>query len=275
MSLIYIGKLIGEASVKCSIKRLYHRITVNPDGRGTIRFDLILHVSDGEISGLIFALPYNRIDSMQCTNKDFLRTFEEKIYTITTKSNQKVIKIEDIEAELIEVTLEEETKQQLGDFTYISSKISFPTKLKRGIFAFSVEFEIPSIAKNVAKSLFYEATWSLDLTLYGPINPRSHVFLEKEKLEERIVNVESGYSYLYLPPKAYPKFTTPPTLEVFFDEKQDSFLFVWVIGKLRPWFEHRSLVTYSNIPSNAQIGVIIGVSVGVISIVLTILTVIF
>lgn len=256
MSLIYLSKAPEEQSTSCVIDRLYDRIFLHGNGRGRIRLDIFLKTG-GPIRCLELALPYPQIERYRCSNDELEDETRKGIHTqsITlpglTRVQMKPLKPRDLSGIRYSVF-----GLELGDGS-------------SGDVCFSLEFFVKDVAYDVTRgkirNRIFESTWSADVTLYGPINPRSHVFIDKDTLANRIVKVDHGYLYIYLPSAAFPRFVLPETLEMFFDEDEDRFYLSWTIGRLESWYEQRVLVIYSRLPSGYALAFLISLLTSLIA----------
>lgn len=250
MSIIYIAKKIEEKLTKIEVTRLYEIINMYKKGRGKIRYDCIVSITSGQITSIDFAIPYSKIDKIYSSIDELEKDLGKGIYTDSTKVSKDKLLIEKIEANKTIISKIELTKQKRAEFTYIIATISFKEKLQKGTHVFSFSVEIPNVSVKLSGSWLYETVWTLDITLYGPVSPRSHVFLDLQTIEG-IIPIKHGYLEVHLPLNAHCLKYFPPLLEEYCDGRR--LKMTWVVGRLEPWYERRIHLVYMSPPGKTML----------------------
>lgn len=270
MSLIHVGCEEGSPVVD----KLYHHVQIDPprallsivgeSSPGTVRYEVLLEC-DRNPETLYFGVPYPSVRAVRDATATFQSKTEERLlgedqgdtirdggdeYTIRSfdedQRNTKSKRSQGIEYTLVELDTAEKFQGQV---------------------AFGIEVEVDDIAVNVANSLIQESTWALDLTLYGPIQPREHRFLATEEVSSHtvipnlghtVLTVKQAYTYLFLPKDSFPKTVSPTPLESFYYGSEENFYYTWTCGHLNPWYEQRMLVTYGSYNNNIVAALLIG-----------------
>jgi len=269
MSLIYIG--CGENNPGSSVEALYHNMSVKSPlwprtrfAEGQIRYEVFVN-ADSQLNKIFVGVPYRNITNVRDASESFLENFSERLIG---RQDEEVFQYSGQEYTLYLIS-EEQVSTSQEKFDGIEySVITISNVNNKGNIAFSLELSVDKMAINVADSLFFETTWSLDVTLYGPVSPREHSFLDENT--ENILRVKKGYSYLYLPESSFPKTVSPEPLESFFRESENKFYYTWVVGDLTPWYEQRMMVTYGSHEGNYIAAVIAGVIASVIFLLITV-----
>jgi hypothetical protein len=83
------------------------------------------------------------------------------------------------------------------------------------------------------------------------------------------MEVEPGYSYLYLPENTFPRTVSPTPLESFFRESENRFYYTWVSGNLDPWYEQRMMITYGSHQGNYITAIIISIIASLLLLIIT------
>jgi len=271
MSLIYVGCEEGRSGA--GVRALYHNMDVaNPfwprasTATGTIRYELFLDAPDG-LNTVYFGIPYESVTRIEDASDTFVETFSER--TVGSQTDERFTY--DGEQYTLhpisegDITLESATYDGIDYTTLTITDITEP-----GNIALSFELDVERMAVNVADSLFFETIWSLDVTLYGPVNPREHSFLDEEELDVEVLDVKNGYSYLYLPEGTFPKQVSPEPLESFFRGSENQFYYTWVVGNLDPWYEQRMMITYGSHDGNHIAAIIASIIASIIFLIMTV-----
>jgi len=260
MSLIYIGT--QENNKECSVEALYHNIEVEGPfspratyAKGQIRYELFINVSR-RMDKIYVAIPHRNVNHIKDASDTFLQNFSER--TIGDEKEEIFNYNGD------QYFLQRIATEQLNILERTFDGINY-TLLEivdvgaTNNIAMSFEISVARMARNVSDSLFFETTWSLDITLYGPVNPREHSFLNVDKIGKNVMEIKSGYSYLYLPENSFPRTVSPTPLESFFRESENRFYYTWVSGNLDPWYEQRMMITYGSRQGNSITAIILSV----------------
>lgn len=271
MSLIHVGCEEGSPTVE----KLYHHVQIDSprallsivgeSSPGTVRYEVLLKC-DRDPETLYFGVPYPSVRAI----RDATRTFQSKTEQRLLGENQGD-SIRDGDDKYTIQSFDEgqrNTKRRRAQgFDYTLVELDTGEGFQ-GQVAFGIEVEVDDIATNVANSLIEESTWALDLTLYGPIHPREHRFLETEEISSRtvisdlghtVLTVKQAYTYLFLPQDSFPKTVSPTPLESFYYGSEANFYYTWTCGHLDPWYEQRMLVTYGSYNNNIVAALLIGV----------------
>lgn len=271
MSLIHVG--CGEGSP--TVEKLYHHVQIDSprallsivgeSSPGTVRYEVLLKC-DRDPETLYFGVPYPSVRAI----RDATGTFQSKTEQRLLGENQGD-SIRDGDDKYTIQSFDEDqrnTKRRRAQgFDYTLVELDTGEGFQ-GQVAFGIEVEVDDIATNVANSLIEESTWALDLTLYGPIHPREHRFLETEERSSRtvisdlghtVLTVKQAYTYLFLPHDSFPKTVSPTPLESFYYGSEANFYYTWTCGHLDPWYEQRMLVTYGSYNNNIVAALLIGV----------------
>lgn len=271
MSLIYIGAEKGN--LDCYVEALYHNMEVeNPlwprasYAEGKIRYELFINIQQ-PLDTVYAAIPYQNVSDVQDASDTFLESFSERL--IGTEE-EELFEYNDEPYELHRITSDQVTVHDEAFDGFEYKLLEMPNIETTENIAISFEVSVDQMARNVADSMFFETTWSLDITLYGPVHPREHSFLDVNSLDIEVMEVEAGYSYLYLPKNTFPRTVSPTPLESFFRESEDRFYYTWVTGNLDPWYEQRMMITYGSHQGNYITAIIISIIASVIFVILTV-----
>lgn len=255
MSIICFAKNEEEQRTACEIKHLFEIIDLRENGSAKFTFVCFLKVSDNALSAINLAIPYERLKRVEARN-DILSKFMPRDYANPVKEVGGRYVFEDESALIAKVTEVTRENERLNETRYSILRFKFGEPLVPNTYLFAFTFEADEVAIRLSYNVFYETVWNLDLTLYGPINPSSHLFLDKNALLPYVVRVDRGYIYVLLPANNYPIRDFPPLLEEYFHDRRN--LMTWVIGSLDMWYERRIHVTYTAPPSNTLLYFIIG-----------------
>lgn len=262
MSLIHVGCEHGDPTVE----KLYHHVQIDePSGLrslvsksspGTIRYEVLLD-SETNPDTIYFGIPYSTIVELRDATRSLRLKSEERLLG---ENQGNTIRDDGTEYALRSFAPEQRvvrTERFEGiDYTVVELDIDGDSD---GRIAFGIEVDVDELAINVATSLLQESTWALDITLYGPVRPREHRFLDvEEDISHTVVPVEQAYTYLFLPDNSFPKTVSPTPLESFYYGSEGNFYYTWVCGHLDPWYEQRMLVTYGNYNNNVVAALLIG-----------------
>jgi hypothetical protein len=270
MSLIYIGT--EETNQDCSVEALYHNMEVEGPfwprttyAKGQIRYELFINVGR-RMDTIYIAIPHEDVRYVQDASDTFLENFSQRLIG---DEKEEVFSYNEDSYTLCRITTEQVTvlERTFDGIDYTLLEIS--NIATTGNIALSFQISVDRVARNVADSLFSETTWSLDITLYGPVNPREHSFLNIDKLNKKIMEVETGYSYLYLPENTFPRTVSPTPLESFFRESENRFYYTWVSGNLDPWYEQRMMITYGSHQGNYITAIIISIIASLLLLIIT------
>lgn len=263
MSLIHLGCDQGTPAVH----KLYHHVKIeNPGGiasivsesaPGTIRYEVFLECAE-EVGAFHFGIPYPSVIDIEDATRSLRLNSEERLLGETRGD---VIENDGTEYTIYPFEDNEQsiTSERLHELEY--TVVSFETDEQfAGHIACGIEIRVDDLAINVASSLIQESTWALDLTLYGPVQPREHLFLSAQTdIPHTVLPVEQAYSYLYLPNNAFPRTVSPTPLESFYYGSEANFYYTWVCGQLDPWYEQRMLVTYGSYNNNVVAALLVGI----------------
>jgi len=260
MSLIYVGT--DSNSNEAAVDALYHNMEVESPrwpraskAAGLIRYEMFISGND-TIETIYVGIPYQNIIKIEDSSREFVDNFSDRIIG---KQKNNIFDYNGSEYQLQDLCQDD---FRITDAEYDDIEYKIITIEMSGTdthTALSFKIQVNAMAVNVADSLLAETTWSLDVTLYGPVNPREHSFLNENQMNVNIFDVKSGYSYLYLPENTFPKIVDPDPLESFYRESHQRFYYTWVIGNLDPWYEQRIMITYGSHGGNYLTAIILSV----------------
>lgn len=260
MSLIYVGADFN--SNEAAVDALYHNMEVeNPrwprasKAAGSIRYEMFISGND-TIETLYVGIPYQNITKIEDASRIFADNFSDRIIGTQKKD---IFDYDGSEYQLQQLC-QDDIKITGAEYDDIEYKvITIEMSETDAYIALSFKIRVDRMAVNVADSLLIETTWSLDITLYGPVNPREHSFLNENEMKINIFDIKKGYSYLYLPEDTFPKIVDPDPLESFYRESHQRFYYTWVLGNLDPWYEQRMMITYGSHGGNYLTAIILSV----------------
>lgn len=267
MSLIYVGT---NPDADASADILYHTVDLKSEylspikkrHPGSVRYDFYFSGCNN-VKCIHIAIPYQMVKSMYISSEEFLDSIEYRMFM--KENNEYVLHPSGTE---YAVSSPEHKNLNISKVSNQNCNYTLASVYKEREFenfTLSIKAWVEDLSINVSRSLFIQSNWSLDITLYGPIHPRSHIFLDENNIDHKILSVEQGYSYVSLPENTFPTTVFPPPLESFYNERIGNFYYTWVSGSLDPWYEQRMMITYSSYPNSLITIFIIGLMASIIS----------